>query len=282
MKTAVIDVGGGMRDIYGSGVFDFCLDNGIGFDYCIGISAGSANISSYLAGQRGRSRRFYDVYSFRKEYMSFGNYVRRGSYVDLDYVYGVLTNSDGEDPLDYEYLAQNPSDFTVIATEAKTGKASYFTKSDIVKDDYRIIKASSSIPVVSRPCLVGDSYYYDGALSDPVPIEYALTQGCDRIDLIQTKPRDTVRDSKKDDRLARLIRRRYPESAKSFHLRAERYNKGVDLAKKLEKEGRVLIIAPDDISGVDTLKLNKEALERLYERGYRDASPIPDFVVLRD
>lgn len=90
MKTAVIDVGGGMRDVYGSGVFDFCLDNGIGFDYCIGISAGSANISSYLAGQRGRSRRFYDVYSFRKEYMSFGNYVRRGSYVDLDYVYGFL------------------------------------------------------------------------------------------------------------------------------------------------------------------------------------------------
>lgn len=35
---------------------------------------------------------------------------------------------------------------------------------------------------------------------------------------------------------------------------------GVDLAKKLEKEGRVLIVAPDDISGVDTLKLNKEAL----------------------
>ncbi len=170
----------------------------------------------------------------------------------------------------------------MIATEAKTGKARYFTKSDIVKDDYRIIKASSSIPVVSRPCLVGDSYYYDGALSDPVPIEYALTQGCDRIVLILTKPRDTVRDSKKDDRLARLIRHRYPESAKSFHLRAERYNKGVDLAKKLEKEGRVLIIAPDDISGVDTLKLNKEALERLYERGYRDASPIPDFLVLRD
>ena len=72
MKTAVIDVGGGMRDVYGSGVFDFCLDNGIGFDYCIGISAGSANISSYLAGQKGaRSRRFYDVYSFRKAVHEF-------------------------------------------------------------------------------------------------------------------------------------------------------------------------------------------------------------------
>ena len=88
MKTAVIDVGGGMRDVYGSGVFDFCLDNGIGFDYCIGISAGSANISSYLAGQRGRSRRFYDVYSFRKEYMGVETFLSQRSYVDLDYAYG--------------------------------------------------------------------------------------------------------------------------------------------------------------------------------------------------
>ena len=33
--TGIIDVGGGMRDIYGSGVLDYCLDNKINFDYII-------------------------------------------------------------------------------------------------------------------------------------------------------------------------------------------------------------------------------------------------------
>lgn len=46
MKTGVVDVGGGLRDIYAARVFDNCLDNGIKFDMCIGVSAGSANIAS--------------------------------------------------------------------------------------------------------------------------------------------------------------------------------------------------------------------------------------------
>ncbi|MCI2035328.1 MAG: patatin family protein, partial [Oscillospiraceae bacterium] len=32
--TGIVDVGGGLRGIYGAGVFDYCLDRGISFDYC--------------------------------------------------------------------------------------------------------------------------------------------------------------------------------------------------------------------------------------------------------
>ena len=80
MKTGVVDVGGGMRGIYAAGILDFCLRQGIHFDCCVGVSAGSANMASYLAGQQGRNRRFYLDYAFRKEYMSLGNLLRRGSY----------------------------------------------------------------------------------------------------------------------------------------------------------------------------------------------------------
>ena len=55
MKVGIIDVGGGMRDIYGCGVFDYLLDKKIEIDYCVGVSAGSANIASYIAKQRGRN-----------------------------------------------------------------------------------------------------------------------------------------------------------------------------------------------------------------------------------
>lgn len=69
MKTGIVDVGGGLRGIYAAGVLDCCLDAGIRFDMAIGVSAGSANIASYLAGQRGRNYRFYTEYAFRKEYI---------------------------------------------------------------------------------------------------------------------------------------------------------------------------------------------------------------------
>lgn len=65
-KIGVIDVGGGLRGIYAAGVFDWCMDNGVQFDYGIGISAGSANLASYLSSQRGRNYLFYEEYSMRK------------------------------------------------------------------------------------------------------------------------------------------------------------------------------------------------------------------------
>lgn len=71
--TGIVDVGGGLRGIYGAGIFDYCMEQGIHFDYCIGVSAGSANVCSYIAGQKGRNYQFYTDYSFRKEYMSVKN-----------------------------------------------------------------------------------------------------------------------------------------------------------------------------------------------------------------
>ena len=42
--TGIVDVGGGLRGIYGAGIFDYCMEQGIHFDYCIGVSAGSAKV----------------------------------------------------------------------------------------------------------------------------------------------------------------------------------------------------------------------------------------------
>lgn len=66
------------------------MEEGVQFDCCFGVSAGSANMCSYVAGQHGRNKPFYQDYSFRKEYMSVGNLVHKHSYLDLEYVYGAL------------------------------------------------------------------------------------------------------------------------------------------------------------------------------------------------
>lgn len=278
MKTAVIDVGGGLRGIFAAGVLDYCMEQKIRFDLGIGISAGSANLASFAANQKGRNYRFFTEYAFRKQYMSFRNFIFKKSFVDMDYVYGTLSHADGENPLDYPALRDNPMEFVVVATDALTGQAKYFHKDEIKQDNYNILKASSSIPFVCKPYIVQKKPYFDGALGDPVPIKEAFRLGCDRVVLILTKPEDEIRNSKKDEKIASLIRKKYPAAAEKLCQRAEQYNKSVALAQEYAKQGKMLIIAPNDTCGVDTLKKDKKALQRLYEKGYRDGEKITDFL----
>ena len=274
----IIDVGGGMRGIYAAGIFDYCMEKNINFDLCIGISAGSANLASFLAGQKGRNYKFYTDYSFREEYMSMEQFIKTGSYINFDYIYEKLSGSDGEDPLDYDAIMANPAKFIVIASNADTGMPMYFTKDDMQKDKYDIFKASCCIPGINRPVIIDKVPYFDGAISDTIPVKKAFSEGCDKVVLILTKPVDMLRKPGKDMALAKMIELEYPEAARKFSDRADRYNLYVKLAKQMEEEGKLLILSPDDITGVDTLKRDKEALDRLYRKGLKDAEKIEEFL----
>ena len=274
MKLGVIDVGGGLRGIYGAGVLDRCMEEGVQFDCCIGVSAGSANMSSYVAGQHGRNKPFYQDYSFRPEYMSVGNLVHKHSYLDLEYVYGALSNRGGENPLDYPAVVRSPAELVIVATEANTGLPRYFTKADLHQDDYRPLMASCCIPVVDCPYWIDGVPYYDGGLADPVPLQKALDLGCDRVAVILTKPIAPEQTGSRDKKLARLLRHKYPASAKGLALRAERYNQTVRQALKLEQQGRACIIAPDSTEGMATLTKDKAALETMYQKGWHDAEKL--------
>ena len=277
-KIGVVDVGGGYRGIYAAGVLDYCLDHNIHFDLGIGVSAGSANIASYTAGQARRNKQFYSEFGLRREYASAGNFIRKRSFIDLDYVYGTLSNSDGESPLDYEAIMRNPAEMITVATQAETGEAKYFTKADIAQDRYDIFKASSAIPVVCMPHEVDGVLYYDGALSDPVPIVKAFQMGCDKVVLLLTLPQDQPRSPKKDAALARRLKHIYPKAAKALESRAATYNASIALAKAFAEQGKLLIVAPDDTCGVSTLTRDKGKLLALYEKGVQDGAQIRVFV----
>lgn len=278
MKTGIVDVGGGLRGVYAAGVFDYCLDAGIRFDLGIGVSAGSANVSSYIAGQKKRNYPFYTDYPFRKEYMGLKNFLFKKSYLDLDYIYSALSNSDGENPLDYQSFMKSSTEFLAVATNAETGEAVYFDKTAMRQDDYSVLKASSAIPFVCHPYAVDGVLYYDGALGDTVPLEKAFEWGCDKVVLVLTKPKDFCRSSSKDEKIAKRIQKKYPIAAERIRNRVKQYNRGVALAKEYEADGRVLIIAPDDTCGVDTLTKDRDALKRFYEKGYRDAKAMESFL----
>ena len=170
MKIGLVVEGGGMKCAYSAGILDKFLDDHIQFDYCIGVSAGAANTLSYLAGQRGRNLRFYTEHLSDPRYLSVHSLIRTGSLFGLQYIYGTLTNSDGKDPIDYDAIMKNPAEFYMPATDAVTGTATYFSKYDIVRDDYRTLMATCALPGFCRPVQVNHHYYYDCLLyTSPSP-----------------------------------------------------------------------------------------------------------------
>ena len=274
MKLGIIDVGGGMRGVYSAGILDYCLCNNITFNYHIGVSAGAANFASFLAGQKERNYKFYHDYSFRKEYMGMERLAKTGSFLDLQYIYGTLSNTGGEDPLDFKKMMDNTSEFKVVATNALTGKPEYFNKNNFKQDSYRELMASSCIPGLNKPIYINGIPYFDGGLSDPVPLEKAILDGCTSYILILSRPIKEEKESKKDIELARIIRKKYPKSADALYRRSWAYNKAVKTAVIHQKEGISLILAPENINGINTLKRNKKAIEALYSEGVKDGEKI--------
>ncbi|MBR6939175.1 MAG: patatin family protein [Clostridia bacterium] len=276
--TGIIDTGGGLRGIYGAGVLDRCLDDSIKFDCCIGVSAGSANLITYAANQRGRTYSFYHDYAFRKEYMSAENFLKSGSYIDLNYIYGTLSQSGGENPLDYKEASGYDGILNFVATDTGTGCPHYFSMQDIPFDDYSVIKASCCIPLVCRPVKIDGGEFYDGGVSDPVPIDRALELGCDKTVVILTRPTGYRKSGKPEKRAGLAIKPFNKEISETLMKSARQYNEGVKKALRLQEEGKCLVIAPDDCRGINTLTRDRKALHDLYTDGYRDAQAIRRFI----
>lgn len=274
----LIDGGGGMRGVYSAGIYDYLLDKGIDAEYCLGVSAGAANMMSYLAKQRDRNKRFYTDYILRKEYMSMHNFFKCGSYLDVDWIYSIMTNSDGEDPIDYDVFKESKTAYTVAATCAQTGEQHFFTKRNVAQDSYDILKASSAVPIACKPYPVGGRLYFDGGVSEPIPYKKALDDGCDKLVVILTKPKDFLRSKQSNMPMIRLWLRKYPQIVRAIGKRHVKYNAALEELKRMEQNGRVLIVAPEDISGMKTLTRDLPTINRLYEDGYADGKRVADFL----
>lgn len=274
----IIDVGGGMRGAFTAGLYDYLLDQDVQpFDYCLGVSAGSANLISYLARQRGRNWKFYTDYAFRKEYMSLKHMVKTGSYIDLDYIYTTLSGPGGEDPVDLAAFNRSEARYEAVVTDAATGEAVYYDKAMLAGGNFDVIKASCCVPGVCQPYPVEGRPGFDGGVADPVPYQHALAQGCDRMVVLLTRPAGFRRPPLEHQHAMEKMMRRWPNAYAALKRRAARYNRDIDAVKELEKEGRALLVAPSDIQGMSTLTRDKEAIKRLYDMGYQKGERVLEF-----
>ena len=270
MKLGLVVEGGGMKCAYTAGILDELADLAIPYSYAIGVSAGSSCLASFLAGQKDRNRRFFVDYVTDPRYLSFRNYLKTRNLFGLDYIYRELTDSDGRDPLDYEAMQKNPSDFEVVATDVWTAEPHYFQKKEIVKDDYRVFMASCAIPIACAPVNVEEKLFFDGGVSDPIPCRRALEQGCDKLIVVLCRPRTTVRTAMRRQWTLRYTLGRYPKIAERLRSRHKYYNESLHFARKLEAEGKALILAPREALPVNTYTKDPQVLQGLYDQALED------------
>ena len=276
MKIGLIVEGGGMKCAYNAAILDAFLDHNITFAYCIGVSGGSGNLASYLAGQRGRNLRFFTEHIHNPGYFGLRSFLKTGDLFGLQYIYGTLTNSMGKDPLDFPTLKNNPAEYEVVVTNALTGKAEYFGKETMVQDDYRLIMASSAIPAACRPVELNEIPYFDGGLSDAIPVSRALEKGCDRLVVILSKMRDYVRKPQGMRFLYTMRCRQYPQIISLIDHRHIAYNQNLQEVFALERAGKAFVFAPSQPIHVGTYSMREQLERDLYALGMEDFSKQQD------
>ncbi len=278
MKKGIVDVGGGMKCAFSSGLYDYLLDNRIMITKAYGISAGASNLVTYISRQRGRTLRYYTIYPKRKEYMGLSHFIKEGSFLNLSYIYRTLSNRGCEDPFDFDTFFSSPIDVEYVATNALTGKAEYFPKSALKDNDMRILEASATLPVLNKPTVFEGTPYFDGGLSDPIPYKRAFEDGMDKVVVVLTRNRHLPRKRSKDALPSWILKRSYPESAKALSMRADVYNSEIDGMAEYEKEGKLLCVYPETTEGITTTKFKVENIMKLYEAGYEKGPLVASFL----
>lgn len=271
--TGLIDVGGGMKCAYSAGLYDYFMDNGIEFDYYLGVSAGSMNLLSYIAGERGRNIKIYRNSAEGNEYLSLANLIQTGAYMNYEKVGNDFYSDKGWDAFDFEAFYSSDKPYVVSATKAENGRTVYFDRKDMTdrKRILDIVSASCCIPVASKPIVIDDTEYFDGGLAEPIPFRKAFADGCDKIVVVLSAPADIKKDRLPGSNLlGPTFLRDYPDVSDVIEDRYAVYNYMVRCMREYEEEGKALLLSPEDIPGAFTLVKDIEVINELYDNGYRD------------
>ena len=152
-----------------------------------GISAGAAFGCNFKSGQAGRAIRYNKQYCNDPRYCSLRSLLKTGDLFGVDFCYHQLP--DVLDPFDRVAFADNPMDFYVGATDVESGKIIFHNCKDGGRNDIEWMRASSSMPVVSKPVRIGKYTLLDGGIVDPVPYRFMEQKGYDRNIIILTQPK---------------------------------------------------------------------------------------------
>lgn len=268
-QNALVLEGGGMRGVFTTGVLDFFNDKNITFDNVTGVSAGAGHAVSYLSSQRGRAYRVNTDYLDDKRYCSLQSLVKTGDMFGADLIYREIP--DELDLYDYDAFLKQKAVFRAVVTDCDTGRAEYPVITDMRKD-MQYIRASASMPFLSKPVRIGSGSFLDGGISDPIPFEHMLDLGCEKVVTVLTRPYGYRK--KRSLMYPVLSSACYPQSKGLRDAICDRYfvyNDTLDALEEAEASEEVFVIRPPKDLGIGRTEKDKVKLAHAYRLGYVSA-----------
>ncbi len=265
-KLGLVLEGGGMRAIYVAGVLDVFMEQGITFDGVIGISAGAIHGSNFVAGQKGRTIRYYKKYCTDKRMIGLRSLIFTGDIVNNKFFYHDLP--DRLDPFDYEVFTNSRTEFYAGASNLETGKCEYIHIKDM-KADMDALRASASLPYVSRVVDFKGMKLLDGAFSDSIPVNAFRQMGYNKNVVVLTQ-HDGYAKKPENVKRAQKKYKKYPKFVEAIAHRHEVYNQTLVDIKKYQAEGDVLALYPSEPITLGLLGCKPEDLQRIYDLGVKD------------
>ncbi|MEE0956415.1 MAG: patatin family protein [Eubacterium sp.] len=269
MRTGLAMEGGAMRGMFTAGVIDVLMENHITFDAAAGISAGAVFGCNIKSNQIGRVIRYNKKYCRDPRYCSLKSWLTTGNLYGREFCYSLIPNR--LDPFDAEAFRNNPMKFYVGTTDVDTGKTVYFSCKNGDSSDIEKMRASASMPIVSKIVEISGHRLLDGGVTDPVPLRYLQCKGYDRDIVILTQPKGYRKAQSKAAPLIHFLLRKYPALAHAMDIRYLRYNKQMDEIDKQETEGKIITIRPPHKLEVGKAEKNPDKLEEVYQIGRKQA-----------
>lgn len=258
-----------MRGMFSAGVMDVLMENNINFDEIVGVSAGAVFGCNYKSKQIGRTIRYNKKYIRHPEYCSLRSLIKTGDMFGRDFCYRKIPFE--LDPFDNLTFMSDPAMFYVVVTDINTGKAVYKQVDSTEGEGLEYMRASASMPLVSKPVEIEGKEYLDGGITDSVPLEFAIKNGAGKSLVILTQPKGYIKKKNSLIPLMKLRLKKYPKLIEAMANRHIIYNNQVEFAENAEKEGKALIIRPSDKLPIGRLEKNPDTLQYVYDLGRTEA-----------
>ena len=269
-RIGLVLEGGAMRALFTAGVLDAMMEEQLRFDGIVGVSAGAAFGCNYKSGQIGRVLRYNLRFCRDHRYCSWRSWLRTGDLFGADFCYHELPET--LDPFDGLAFAKDPTEFYLVCTDVTTGEACYHRcdRADVACFEW--MRASASMPLVSRIVEVEGGRYLDGAIADAVPLRFFEEQGYAKNVVILTRPAGYLKTPSSAMPLLKIAYRRYPALLQKLAERHLRYNEAVRYAEEQAEAGKVLLIRPPETLPIDRVSHDRDRIERTYAAGRAEAA----------
>ena len=264
-KIGLVLEGGAMRGLFTAGILDVLMESRVRFDALIGVSAGAVFGCNYKSGQAGRVLRYNLRFCRDSRYCSWGSWLKTGDLFGAEFCYHELPEK--LDPFDCEAFNRDPLDFYLVCTDVHTGKAIYRRCPEADAECFDWMRASASMPLVSRMVSIGEGKYLDGAIADSIPLRFFEDAGIRKNVVILTQPAGYAKRLSSVMGLLRLIYRKYPALLRAMERRHEIYNETVRYAEVQATAGKVLLLRPEKALPVQRISHDPVLLQRTYNLG---------------